>query len=112
MCSPFVTAKSNRSGVLLRSVGQYVGLPVDSTLRLLFLMHFSSVLPLGVLILESHNMCFALKSPAAIYLLPKDWKYTSHFLSVILCLGGVYTADIWKLLPLVCIVTVVACRCF
>ena len=50
-CSPFITVKSNRSGVLLRSVGQYVGLSVDSTLRLVFLMYFSSVLPLGVLIL-------------------------------------------------------------
>ena len=34
-------------------------------------MYFSSVLPLGVLILEPYNVCFALKSPAAIYLLPK-----------------------------------------
>ena len=59
-------------------------------------MYFSSVLPLDVLILEPHNVCFALKSPAAIYLPPKDWKYSSHFLSVILCLGGAYTVDIWK----------------
>ena len=39
--SLLVTAKSSRSGFLFRSVGQYVDLPVDNILRLLFLMYFS-----------------------------------------------------------------------
>ena len=37
--SPLVTAKSRRSGFLFRSFGQYVGVPVDNILRLLFLMY-------------------------------------------------------------------------
>ena len=70
--SSFITTQSSKSGILFRSVGQYIGLPVDNMLRLLVLIYFASVLTQGVLILEPHNMCFALKSPAAIYLSPKD----------------------------------------
>ena len=58
--SPFVTVKSSRSGFLIRSVGQYVGLPVDNILRLLFLMYFFRVLPRGVVFLDPHNVCFEL----------------------------------------------------
>ena len=60
MFSPFVTAKSSRSGILLRSDGQYVGLLVDNILRLLFLMYFSGVLLRGVVILGLHSVNFEL----------------------------------------------------
>ena len=70
--SPFITAKSSKSGILFRSAGQYVDLPVDNMLRLLVLLYFSNVLPGCVLNLEPHSVCFALKSPAAMYLSPKD----------------------------------------
>ena len=58
--SPLVTVKSSRSGILFRSVGQYVGLPVDNILRLLFLRYFSRVLPRDVVILDPHSVCFEL----------------------------------------------------
>ena len=93
--SPFVTAILSRWGILLRSDGQYVGLPVDNILRLLFLMNFSWVLPQGVVILDHHSVCFELWSPAAIYLSPKCWKYSFLIYDVILCRGGTYTADNW-----------------
>ena len=58
--SPFLTAKSSRSGLLFRSVDQYVGLPMSNILRLLFLMYFFGVLPRGVVILDPHSVCFEL----------------------------------------------------
>ena len=58
--SPLVSAKSSRSGFLFRSVGQYVGLPVDNILRLLFLMYFTRVLLRGVVFLDPHRVCFEL----------------------------------------------------
>ena len=58
--SSLVTAKIRRSGFLFRSVGQYVGVPVDNILRLLFLMYFSSGLPRGVVFLDPHSVCFEL----------------------------------------------------
>ena len=94
--SPLVTAKSRRSGFLFRSVGQYVGVPVDNILRLLFLMYFSSVLPRGVVFLNPHSVCFELQSPAAMYLSPRCWKYSSHIFDVILCRGGTHTTGNWK----------------
>ena len=69
--SPFITAKSSKSGISFRSVSQCVGLPVDNMLRLLVLMYSSSILSRGVLILQSHSVCFAVNSPAAMYLSPK-----------------------------------------
>ena len=60
--SPFITVKSSKSGVLFKSVGQYVGLSVNNILWLLVLIYFSNVLPRGVLILEPHSVYFALKS--------------------------------------------------
>ena len=59
--SPLVTAKSRRSGFLFRSVGQYVGDPMDNILRLLFLMYYSSVLPRGVVFFDrALSVCFEL----------------------------------------------------
>ena len=60
MFSSLVTAKSSRSGFLFRSVGQYVGVPVDNILRLLFLMYFSIVLSGAVVILDPCGVCFEL----------------------------------------------------
>ena len=61
--NPLVTAKSSRSGFLFRSVGQYVGVPVDNILRLLFLMHFSRILPRGVVFLDPHSVCLSCSLP-------------------------------------------------
>ena len=47
--SPFITAKSSKSGILFRSVvDQYVGFHIDNMLRLLVLLYFSCGLPMCV----------------------------------------------------------------
>ena len=58
---PEVTIKCRRSGSLLVSVGQYVGVPVDKKELLLAWITFASSRPLVVVSLDPHSVCLLLK---------------------------------------------------
>jgi hypothetical protein len=61
--SPFAIAKSSKSGILLASVGQYVGSPVDRIFRLFCSMTCSKFFPLVVVSRDPQTVFFAFQSP-------------------------------------------------
>ena len=74
---PEVMIKSTRSGSLLVSVGQYVGVPVDKKELLLAWITFASSRPLVVVSLDPYSVCLLLKSPPAKKLGPSVRKKVS-----------------------------------
>ena len=74
-----VMKKSSKSGILLVSVGQYVGSYVVRQLRLLVVMLFKRFLPLAVTRLLLHWVCLTLQSPSAMNLLPRASRKLSKF---------------------------------
>ena len=63
--SPFITAKSIRSGVFSTAASQYVGSSVESEISDDFSIICNRVLPLGDILFDLRKLCFALcVSPA------------------------------------------------
>jgi hypothetical protein len=69
----FITKKSRRSGVLLGSEGQYVGVPADRYVQLWRVMDCIKFLPFGVVNLDPQSVCLAFQSPPAMNLGPR-WR--------------------------------------
>jgi len=80
--------KSNRSGIFLVSVGQYVGVPADRTEKFFVCMSVASSSPLDVINLEPQSVCLLLKSPPTMKHEPRVWKKESKWVTFRLCLGG------------------------
>jgi hypothetical protein len=80
--------KSNKSGILWGSVGQYVGEPVDRKEKLLDWINLASSRPFVVISLDPHRVCLLLKSPPTINLGPRVWKNAAKCSSLRLCRGG------------------------
>ena len=77
-----------RSGILFTSVGQLVGLPVDSVSLLYSLMALSNYFPLVVVSQDPQWVCFAFESPHMTNLFFCKSRYS---FSLIECFGGQYT---------------------
>jgi hypothetical protein len=89
-----VTAKSSKSGILFRSVGQCVGSPVDRYLRWSCLMAVKRLRPFGVINLDPQVVCLAFQSPAIRKWEPRVRKKSSYSSGDMACLGGLFIAPI------------------
>jgi hypothetical protein len=91
----FSTKKPRRSGVLLGSVGQCVGVPADRYEQLCLVMDYIKFLPFGVVNLDPQSVCLAFQSPPAMNLGPMWLWKVSYSATAMPCLGGgLYSAAI------------------
>jgi hypothetical protein len=90
---PLVTKKSSRSGVLLPSVGQYVGDPVDRYRQFCSCIAFSNSLPFVGVSREPHLMCLLL---CTIYENKKRFFPNSSQSKLFFLVQTVYSVD-WSL---------------
>jgi len=89
-----VIPKSSRSEIILLSVSQYVGSPVDTVDEFIVSIALRSSRRLGEINLDPHCMCLALKSPAVMKRLPNVSRKVIYCSLFITCLIGEYTAEI------------------
>ena len=89
---PLVTAKSNRSGSLFGSAGQYVGSPVDNYLRLRWYMALRRFRPLGVINRDPQMVYFAFQSSAIRKCESRVRTKSLYSSADMVCLGGLYIA--------------------